>query len=74
MEGGGHSEILYNMLLYYSGQTTLPEIPLVRYMADMTPTEKAMLTDRNWPLACLLVVTCAAAEQPKSFVRGGQRG
>ena len=42
-------------------------MPLVRYMADITPTEKAMLTDRNWPFVSLLVFTCAAAEQPKSF-------
>lgn len=42
-------------------------MPLVRYIADITPTEKAMLTDRNWPLVSLLVFTCAAAEQPKSF-------
>lgn len=41
-------------------------MPLVRYIADITPTEKAMLTDRNWPLVSLLVFTCAAAEQPKS--------
>lgn len=47
----------------------LPEIPLVRYMADMTPTEKAMLTDRNCPFISLLVLTCAAAEQPKSFIK-----
>lgn len=46
----------------------LPEMPLVRYMADITPTEKAMLPDRNWPLVSLLVFTCAAAAQPKSFV------
>lgn len=39
----------------------------VRYMADITPTEKAMLTDRNWPLVSRLVFTCAAAEQPNSF-------
>lgn len=44
----------------------LPVMPLVRYIADITPTEKAMLTDRNWPLVSLLVFTCAAAEQPKS--------
>lgn len=42
-------------------------MPLVRYIADITPTEKAMLIDRNWPLVSLLVLTCAAAEQPKSF-------
>lgn len=42
-------------------------MPLLRYMADMTPTEKAMLTDRYWPFVSLLVFTCAAAEQPKSF-------
>lgn len=49
-------------------------MPLLRYMADMTPTEKAMLTDRYWPFVSLLVFTCAAAEQPKSFARdaGGQ--
>lgn len=41
-------------------------MPLVRYMADITPTEKAMFTDRNWPFVSLLVFTCAAAEQPKS--------
>lgn len=34
-----------------------PVMPLVRYMADMTPTEKAMLTDINWPLVSLLVFT-----------------
>ena len=45
----------------------IPVMPLVRYMADITPTEKAMLTDRNWPLVSLLVFTCAAAAQPKSF-------
>lgn len=45
-------------------------MPLVRYMADMTPTEKAMLTDRNWPLVSLLVFTWAAAEQPKSWDKG----
>lgn len=39
----------------------------MRYMADITPTEKAMLTDRNWPFFSLLVFTCAAAEQPKSY-------
>lgn len=44
----------------------LPEMPLVRYMADITPTEKAMLTDRNWPLVSLLVFTCAAAAQPNT--------
>lgn len=48
----------------------LPEMPLVRYMADITPTENAMLTDRNCPLSSLLVLTCAAAEQPKSFIMG----
>lgn len=49
-------------------------MPLLRYMADMTPTEKAMLTDRYWPLVSLLVFTCAAAEHPKSFTgdTGGQ--
>lgn len=51
----------------------LPVMPLVRYIAAMTPTEKAMLTDRNWPLVSLLVFTCAAAEQPKSF-SAHQRG
>lgn len=45
-------------------------MPLVRYIADITPTEKAMLTDRNWPLVSLLVFTCAAAEQPNSFRAG----
>ena len=48
-------------------------MPLVRYMADITPTEKAMLTDRNWPLVSLLVFTCAAAEQPKSFTAERER-
>lgn len=43
-------------------------MPLVRYIADITPTEKAMLTDRNWPLVSLLVFTCAAAEQPNSYM------
>lgn len=33
----------------------------------MTPTEKAMLTDRNCPLVSLLVFTCAAAAQPNSY-------
>lgn len=53
----------------------LPEMPLLRCMADMTPTEKAMLTDRYWPLVSLLVFTCAAAEHPNSFSgdAGGQR-
>lgn len=56
------------------GSFCLPEIPLLRYMADMTPTAKAMLTDRYWPLVSLLVFTCAAAEHPKSFTgdAGGQ--
>lgn len=44
-------------------------MPLVRYMADITPTEKAMFTDRNWPFVSLLVFTCAAAEQPKSYTQ-----
>ncbi|TNN75748.1 hypothetical protein EYF80_014111 [Liparis tanakae] len=47
-------------------------MPLVRYIDDITPTEKAMLTDRNWPLVSLLVFTCAAAEQPNSFT--GEKG
>lgn len=54
-----------------------PEMPLLRCMADMTPTEKAMFTDRYWPFDSLLVFTCAAAEQPKSFrrdARGQKRG
>ncbi len=42
-------------------------MPFERYIADMTPTEKAILIDRNWPLVSLLVFTCAAAEQPKSL-------
>lgn len=37
--------------------TILPDTALQRYMADMTPTEKAMLTDRNCPLVSLLVFT-----------------
>lgn len=45
----------------------LPVMFFVRYMADITPTEKAMLIDRNWPLVSRLVFTCAAAEQPNSF-------
>lgn len=36
-------------------------------MADMTPTAKAMLTDRYWPFVAPLVFTCAAAEHPNSL-------
>lgn len=52
----------------------LPETPLLRYMADMTPTEKAMLTDRYWPFVPLLVFTCAAAKQPKRGTREDSTG
>ena len=51
----------------------LPVMPMVRYIADITPTEKAMLTERNWPLVSLLVLTCAAAEQPNICQPGGTR-
>lgn len=50
----------------------LPDTALQRYMADMTPTEKAMLTDRNCPLVSLLVFTWAAAAQPNSYNREKQ--
>lgn len=57
------------------GRFILPEMPLLRYMPAMTPTEKAMLTDRYWPFVSLLVFTCAVAAHPNSFSgdAGGQR-
>lgn len=44
----------------------LPETPLQRYMADMTPTEKPTLAERYWPFVSLLVLTWAAAAQPNN--------
>lgn len=64
-----HRDSVYFTLFYFC-LFFLPVIPLVRYIADITPTEKVMLTDRNWPLVSLLVFTCAAAEQPKSCTAG----
>lgn len=51
-----------------AGLQFLPEIPLVRYVAGMTPMAQDRWIDRVWPLVSLLVFTCAAADKPKSFM------